>query len=122
MDKLSSIVNCLSAMRLPPLLEEHEIHRQVACQLEKGGFTAVHEARLAPRCRIDFLCEDIGIEIKKNRPAAAKLARQLERYAQCQGVAGLIVLCPNRLILPPLIYQKPVRALCLNALWGVSLS
>ena len=36
----------------------------------------LHEARVAPRCRIDFLAGDVGIEIKRGKLAHEPLLRQ----------------------------------------------
>ena len=57
-----------------------------------AGLPAVHEALLAPGCRIDYLVGGVGVEIKKGRPDPAALRRQLDRYAACQGVEALVVL------------------------------
>ena len=82
---------------------------------------AAHEARLAPRCRIDFLAGGIGIEIKKKRPERAKLIAQLARYAACPQVRALIVVAPRGVNLPRQIGGKPVTMLALERLWGISL-
>ena len=100
---------------------EEALHAQVRSALEDAGFFPIHEARLAPRCRIDFLVEDLGIEIKKNRPNASRLKSQLERYAACEMIAQLLVITPRGVRLPKVIGGKPVVQIALEALWGISL-
>lgn len=100
---------------------EEALHEQVRAALEKAGFAPVHEARLAPRCRIDFLVGDLGIEIKKSRPNAAQLKRQLARYAACEQIAQLLVIAPRGVNLPKEIGGKPVAQIALERLWGIAL-
>ena len=89
--------------------------------LADAGIAAVHEARLAPRCRIDFLAGGIGIEIKKSRPERAKLLAQIERYAACPQVAQLVVVAPRGVNLPETVGGKRVVMLALERLWGICL-
>ena len=70
---------------------------------------------------IDFLVEDLGIEIKKSRPNAAQLKSQLERYAACETIAQLLVIAPRGVRLPKAIGGKPVMQIALEGLWGISL-
>ena len=86
-----------------------------------AGLPAVHEALLAPGCRIDYLVGGVGVEIKKGRPDPAALRRQLDRYAACQGVEALVVLTERAVPLPARLHGKPVRGVALNRLWGVAL-
>ena len=89
--------------------------------LSAAGLPAVHEALLAPGCRIDYLVGGVGVEIKKGRPDPAALRRQLDRYAACQGVEALVVLTERAVPLPARLHGKPVRGVALNRLWGVAL-
>ena len=100
---------------------EEALHAQVLSALCEAGFTPVHEARLAPRCRIDFLVEDLGIEIKKSRPNPTQLKSQLARYAACRQIAQLLVIMPRGVNLPKTIGGKPVYQIALERLWGISL-
>jgi len=61
------------------------------------------------------------VEIKKGKPSAATLAAQLQRYAACDAVCGLIVITERSVRLPPAILGKPVRCIPLNQLWGIAL-
>ena len=70
---------------------------------------------------IDFLVGTIGVEIKKGKPSAATLAAQLQRYAACDAVDGLIVITEKSVRLPGTILGKPVRLIPLSQLWGIAL-
>ena len=115
------VAEALGAIRCSASAAEEELHAQVAQALGASGIEAAHEARLAPRCRIDFLAGEIGIEIKKKRPERAKLIAQLARYAACPQVRALIVVAPRGVNLPRRIGGKPVTMLALERLWGISL-
>ncbi|MGN0997885.1 MAG: hypothetical protein ACI4PG_13340 [Candidatus Ventricola sp.] len=116
-----AVVAALSAIRCDAAGTEDMLHEQAARALEAAGIAAQHEARLAPRCRIDFLAGTIGIEIKKSRPRSGALLSQLRRYAACEQVAELVVMAPRGVNLPRTIGGKRVTMLSLERLWGISL-
>lgn len=115
------VTDALLTIRCGASAAEEELHRQVAQALRAAGIEAVHEARLAPRCRIDFLAGETGIEVKKKRPERAKLIAQLARYAACPQVRALVVVAPQGVNLPKSIGGKRVTMLALVRLWGISL-
>ncbi len=115
------VLEALCAMRPPFALYEADLHRLVANRLTECGFAYRHEARIAGGCRIDYLVGDVGVEIKKGKPRPAELTRQLARYAQSECVRSLIVLSWQSVTLPERLNGKPVRAVSLSQLWGVSL-
>ena len=120
-EEMQRVADALGTIRCGASAAEEELHAQVAQALHAAGVEAAHEARLAPRCRIDFLAGGIGIEIKKKRPERAKLIAQLARYAACPQVRALIVVAPRGVNLPRQIGGKPVTMLALERLWGISL-
>lgn len=120
-ENMQRIVRQLEAIRCGAACTEEELHRQVADALARGGLEVLHEVRLAPHCRIDFLCAGVGIEIKKSRPDRARLIAQLSRYAACAQVSALVVAAPRGVNLPGHIAGKPVRMVALERLWGISL-
>lgn len=115
------IIDALGTIRCGASCTEGALHAQVAQALEAAGIDAQHEARLAPRCRIDFMAENVGLEIKKSRPERAKLMAQLARYAACEQVGQLVVVAPRGVNLPKRIGGKKVTMVALERLWGVSL-
>ena len=118
---LDLVLSALGELRSPFALYESDIHQMVEKQLQKARLPYVHEAKIGPGCRIDYLVGDVGIEIKKGRPDADRLKRQLARYAACEDVAALVVIAPRSVALPQTVLNKPVRVIALNQLWGVAL-
>lgn len=118
---LDRVLDALGTLRSPFAPCEADLHLRVGQCLSAAGLPAVHEARLAPGCRIDYLVGAVGVEIKKGRPDPAALRRQLERYAACGQVEALVVLTQRAVTLPATLCGKPVRSLALNQLWGVAL-
>ena len=116
-----SIIRAIETIRCSAVCTEEELHAQVAQALRACGLEPEHEARIAPRCRIDFMCGGVGIEIKKKRPERAKLMAQLARYAACERVQALIVAAPRGVCLPEAIGGKKVTLIALERLWGISL-
>ncbi len=118
---MEEIVKALSALRAPLMRGEYDLHRLVTDALDAAGIPWKHEEPLAPRCRIDLMCGDVGIEIKRGRPPAGRLREQLTRYARCERVKGLIVVSERTCDLPRTLCGKPVCQVCLNRLWGIAL-
>ena len=115
------VVRAIGTIRCGAACTEEELHARIAQALAESGLEARHEVRLAPRCRIDFLCGGVGIEIKKSRPDRTKLLAQLTRYAACEQVQALVVAAPRGVNLPRTIGGKRVTMVALERLWGVSL-
>ena len=118
---LTAVLDALKELRSPFALYEMDIHQLVAQRLTDAGLPFIHEAKLAPGCRIDYLVDTIGIEIKKGRPDASAVKKQLMRYAACDGVEAIILLSQRTVALPKTVLGKPVHVIVLNQLWGVAL-
>ena len=116
-----AVLTALSRLRAPLQQGEYDLHRMVMEALLHAGLPADHEVKLAPRCRIDVMCGQVGIEIKRGKPTPARLLPQLTRYCACPQVAALIVVCERSVALPHTLCGKPVKAVCLNRLWGIAL-
>lgn len=118
---LTEVTQALTRMRAPFCISEYDMHALAASAFAEAGIPFLHEERLAPRCRIDFLVGNVGIEIKKGKPEHARLLRQLERYAQSPRIGALIVLVERAADIPSEIHNKPCVALSVNRLWGIAL-
>ena len=118
---LLTVLDALGELRSPFALYETDIHQLVAKRLSDAGLSFVHEARLGPGCRIDYRVGNVGIEIKKGKPDAAALKKQLARYAQFDELQALVVLTQRTVSLPKTVLGKPVHVIVLNQLWGVAL-
>ena len=71
-----------------------------------AGLPCAHEYRLAPRRRIDFFVGGVGVEIKKGRPNARDLLRQVERYLACDELAEIIVVTQKDTPLPARVWAS----------------
>ena len=119
--EIRRIVEALSRLRTPACPEERDLHAAVSAALADAGVAFAHEARLAPRCRIDFLAGRIGVEVKKGRPAPAALRAQLARYLASAELDAVVVVSQRAAALPRTIAGKPVALVTLDRLWGVAL-
>ena len=118
---LQTVLDALKELRSPFALYEMDIHQMVAQRLTEAGLPFTHEAKLAPGCRIDYLVDTIGIEIKKGKPDASAVRKQLMRYAACDGVSSIVLLTQRSVRIPKTVMGKPVHVIVLNQLWGVAL-
>lgn len=118
---LTQILSALASVRAPAQPGEYDLHSLIAAALMGAGISCAHEYRLAPRCRIDFLAGNVGIEVKKGRPARNTLLRQIARYLTSRELEGIVVVTQRAVSLPEEISGKPVRLVSLNRLWGVAL-
>ncbi len=118
---LKQIMDALSALRAPLSFSEYDLHALTAGALQDAGIEFVHEAPLKSRCRIDFLCGDTGIELKRGRPDTKQLKKQAERYLSSDRLSALIVVSERPCTLPSELLRKPVFQICLQRLWGIAL-
>jgi hypothetical protein len=116
-----AIVAAISSLRLGAAGAEYDIHAQIAHALRGEGIAFQHEYRLAPRRRIDFFADGVGIEVKRGRPDRRALLKQLSGYMESGEISELVVVMQRAVALPERILGKRVTALSLNRLWGVSL-
>ena len=115
------ILRALRSLRAPIRQGEYDLHALVGKALTDAGLAHAHEAVLGPRCRIDFLCGDVGIEIKRGRVERAKVLSQLARYASSGRVRALILVSERTVSLPDAVGGVPLHFICLNRLWGIAL-
>ncbi len=118
---LMHVTQALSRLRAPFCQGEYDLHALAANALREADISFLHEERLAPRCRIDFLAGTVGIEVKKGRPERRRLLRQLERYAVSPRIEALVVLVERAADLPGEILGKPCVTISVNRLWGIAL-
>lgn len=120
-NRLTEITQALSRLRVPFCPGEYDLHALVASALREADISFLHEERLGPRCRIDFLAGTVGIEVKKGKPERKQLLRQLERYAKSSRIEALVVVVERAADLPGEILGKPCITLSMNRLWGIAL-
>ena len=118
---MDAVYEALTALRAPLQQGEYDLHRLVMDALAAAEIPFAHEVKLAPRCRIDLMCGRVGIEIKRGKPEPKRIRQQLARYAECDGIDGLILVAERTVAVPHTLSGKPVRVICLNRLWGIAL-
>ncbi len=121
MDETERVAGALRCLRVPLQRQETDLHALVAGALARTGLPVEHEKKLAPRCRIDFLCGAVGVEIKRGPQQKARVLGQLRRYAASGQVAALILVTERNLDLPDTVGGVPLRTVCLSRLWGIAL-
>ena len=120
-EKLNRLTRALSVLRIPLTDSKYQLHELIAAALSSGGFVVQHEAVLGPRCRIDFLADGIGVEVKRGKPQKAALLKQCARYMSSPKVEALILVLDTSVSLPGELHGKPLIVFGLNRLWGVAL-
>lgn len=120
MNTMEQIISALSALRIPLVTDEYQLQALVGQALERGGVPYVKEARLAPRCRVDFLCGSVAVEVKRGKPRRALLLQQLRRYAAQESVTAVVLVVERTADLPRTVLGKPCAVVALNRLWGVA--
>jgi len=118
---LAQLTHTLSALRISPVGSEYHLHNQISAALQSGGFVVAHEVPLAPRCRIDFLVNGVGIEVKRGKVQRSTLLSQCRRYLQSDRLQALLVVLDTSVNLPREVDGKPLRVFGLNRLWGIAL-
>ncbi len=115
------VLAALMAIRAPQAQDEYDLHGLVAQALQEADISFRHEAPLAPRCRIDFLCGSVGVEIKRGRPDRLPVEKQLRRYAET-GKLGAIILLSEKTLpdLPGFAGGVPVYPVSLQKMWGIA--
>lgn len=114
------VLKALHGLRAPLPKDEYDLHGLIADALQKAEIDFLHEAHLASRCRIDFLCGDIGIEVKRNRPEKDRTIKQLERYAKTGKLRFLILVSEKSIKLPTQLHGVKVESISLHKLWGIA--
>ena len=94
--------------------------RRTSRSATRAHYTAP-SARLAPRCRVDFLVDGVGVEVKRGKPDKRRLAEQCRRYLSQDALEALILVVDTHVDLPGELCGKPVAVVALNRLWGIAL-
>ena len=119
--KLNRLTQTLSTLRIPLTESDYQLHECIAAALTSGGFVIQHEAALGPRCRIDFLVDGVGIEVKRGKPQKSARVRQCSRYMASDKLEALILVLDTSVSLPGELCGKPLVTFGLNRLWGIAL-
>lgn len=117
---LDKIVAALGNLRLHATASEQHIHWEIGAALDRAGIPHKHEVKIAPRCRVDFLCDGgVAIEVKRGKPHTGRVEAQVARYAASPLVAAVVLVLERNLIHTPAgANRKPVRVVSLANNWG----
>lgn len=119
---LGRVLAALGGIRAPIVPDERLLQDLVGEALAAAGIPFEREARIAPRCRVDFLCEGgVAIEVKRGKPRAAALLPQLRRYAACERVEAIVLAVERTARVPDAVGGKPCVLFGLNRLWGIAI-
>ncbi|HAY22250.1 MAG TPA: hypothetical protein DCY27_08800 [Desulfobacterales bacterium] len=119
---LDEVLRALSEIRVEVTMEEFDLQAVVAERLTSAGICYQKEHYLGPRNRIDFLVAGgVGIEVKKGKPARAKVMQQLQRYTSSREIKAVILVVERNVNISREINGKPCISFGLNKLWGVAL-
>ena len=119
--QLERIISAIKSIRAPFSVHEFDLHAQVSEALAIAQIPFSHEVQVAPRCRIDFLADGVGIEIKRSKPRNEDLINQATRYLSSPRVNALVILSEREASLPPSLLGKPCLCFSFNKLWGPAL-
>lgn len=95
-------------------VSEEELQDALEMCFNRAQLPFVREAILSPRDRVDFLFEDIGLEVKIGG-GLSEVTRQLHRYAQLDSIKSIILVTSKMQLakLPNSINDKPIRIITL---------
>ena len=118
---MEHVLRAIRSLRTPAVMSEEKMGAALEARLREKQIAYQREAVLSPGCRIDFLLADgTGIEIKKEKPNAKQVMRQLERYAASESIHALILVSQRGVALPETCGGKPLTVLALQSCWGVT--
>lgn len=110
-----TIISFFAGKRFP-LSDEKRLQTAIEEEFQRAGILYEREFRLSPKDVIDFIVGRVGIEVKIK---GGKLAifRQVERYAQHDGIDALILATNVAMGMPEEINGKPVHVVNLGRAW-----
>lgn len=86
---------------------EYDLQDGIALALDRADISYEREVQLGNAGRVDFLVDDIAVEVKVRGSRAAVL-RQLYRYAVVDDVAAVLLVTPSlKLVCPYMLASKP---------------
>jgi len=121
MENIERIIECLSRIRIKSVPEETDIHGLICDALNDAGIEFHHEKRLNSGLRPDFMIGNIALEVKKSKPNATALKKQLSAYLESDEISAVVLVSQKRVNVPVSINGKRIYPVFLDRLWGVSL-
>lgn len=112
------------ARRVVALIEQRRInisteqsaHDSVQAALEADGLDVHREVRMGLRDRVDLMVKDVAIEVKVKASSRRSVLRQLERYAEHDAVAAIVLV--TGMAWPAMEKVKGKRLFVASLAWG----
>lgn len=119
---LDRVIAALRRLHLHAVKSEYEVQKAVYDVLADARLHPLKEFPLAPRCRVDFLCDGgIAVEVKRGKPHTGRVAAQVGRYCSSSRVTALVLVTERGLVHTiDEAHGKPVRTVTLSENWGVA--
>ena len=115
------IVNAISDIRLSLSKDEFSMYESINTILSKNEISFSREVNIGGGSRLDYLCDNIAIEVKRGKPNRKILVKQIGRYMTSPSVESLILVVERNVDLPEIVGSKPCFVLSLNKQWGIAL-
>jgi len=109
------IIDLLTAHRLP-LSDEKALQAAMVTVFETAKLVFQREVHLGPRDIVDFMIENVAIEVKI-KGARRAIFRQVERYCGYDAVGSIVLATNVPMNLPAQICGKPTSIAALGRGW-----
>lgn len=97
------------------LSNEKLLQNDIAATFEKHNITFKKEVKLDEKSTVDFMIENLAIEIKiTSKVSAMNIYRQIEKYAKNEKVAAVLLMTSKTLRMPESAFGKEIYILSLG--------
>lgn len=96
---------------------EDLLKQQMAQVFTQHDISFKKEYSFDPKNRVDFLVEDIAIEVKIRSATSMQIYRQCKRYCELDGVGSLVLVTNKSMGFPKEINGKPCYVINLGRSW-----
>ncbi len=97
------------------LSNEKLLQNDIATAFEKHNIAFKKEVKLDEKSTVDFMIEDLAIEIKiSSKVSAMSIYRQIEKYAKNEKVAAVLLMTSKTVRMPESVFGKEIYILSLG--------
>lgn len=97
------------------LSNEKLLQNDIAIAFEKHNISFKKEVKLDEKSTVDFMIEDLAIEIKiSSKVSAMSIYRQIEKYAKNEKVAAVLLMTSKTMRMPESVFGKEIYILSLG--------
>jgi hypothetical protein len=113
MNQLVEIIRAALAKYRLTFADEKQLQDQLAKIFLAEGLHFNREVSISPKDRLDFLIQEIAIEVKVGGSEESHL-RQMKRYNDHPMVAGTLLISTRKYNLPETLSGKPVAGISIG--------